>query len=86
MLGPLGEAGSNLVLTIAPSAPADRRWDVVEALASAGENTEVVEDFGSAMLRARELAGPGTVIVTGSAHTVGDARAFFENDNERSSE
>lgn len=85
MLGPLSEVGSHLVLTIAPSSPVDRRWDVAEALdASAGENTEVVEDFGSALHRARELAGPGTVIVTGSAHTVGDARAFLENDNERS--
>jgi len=69
------------VFTIAPSSPMERRWDPVEALrtCSTGSGTVVV-DFEKALPRARELAGQGTVVVTGSAHTVGDARALISND------
>ena len=41
--------------------------------------SEVVEDLGQAMDRARELAGPaGAVLVTGSLFTVGEARARLQ--------
>lgn len=74
MLAPLADAAEALVLTVAPSAPEDRRWDPREAARSTpGEGVEVVGDFGAALGRARELAGEGTVVVTGSCHTVGDA-------------
>ncbi|MCK5447090.1 MAG: hypothetical protein KAJ43_03060, partial [Gemmatimonadetes bacterium] len=75
MLAPLLAISSASVFTIAPSSPEERRWKPEEALqAAAGWPVEVEMDFGRAMKRARELAGGGTVVVTGSAHTVGDAR------------
>lgn len=75
MLPPLLTAASASVFTIAPSSPAERRWKPLEALqAATGWPVEVELDFDRAMRRARELAGRGTVVVTGSAHTVGDAR------------
>lgn len=78
MLHPLLDAGSPAVFTIAPSSPEERRWRLEQALAAvAGRSVELEPDFGRAMTRARELAGGGTVIVTGSAHTVGDARSLI---------
>jgi len=78
MLDPLVDAGSAAVFTIAPSSPEERRWRPEEALSvAAGQCVELESDFGRAMIRARELAGGGTVIVTGSAHTVGDARSLI---------
>ena len=75
MLPPLLTAASASVFTIAPSSPAERRWKPLEALQAAqGWPVEVELNFDRAMRRARELAGRGTVVVTGSAHTVGDAR------------
>lgn len=78
MFDPLLNSGSSAVFTIAPSSPEERRWRLEEALAAAaGRSVELESDFGRAMTRARELAGEGTVIVTGSAHTVGDARSLI---------
>jgi len=78
MLDPLLNVGSFAVFTIAPSSPEERRWRLEEPLAAAaGRSVELESDFGRAMTRARELAGGGTVIVTGSAHTVGDARSLI---------
>jgi dihydrofolate synthase/folylpolyglutamate synthase len=75
MLPPLLTTASASVFTIAPSSPAERRWKPLEALhAAQGWPVEVELNFDRAMRRARELAGRGTVVVTGSAHTVGDAR------------
>lgn len=75
MLAPLLASVSASVFTIAPSSPEERRWNPSEALqAATGWPVEVEVDFERAMRRARELAGRGTVVVTGSAHTVGDAR------------
>ena len=74
MLEPLLQLASAAVFTVAPSSPPSRRWDpVLAAEAVRGHRAEVVLDFGAALARARELAGEGTVVVTGSAHTVGDA-------------
>ena len=78
MLHPLLTSASASVFTIAPSSPEERRWKPSEAVqAAAGWPVEVEMDFDRALRRARELAGRGTVVVTGSAHTVGDARNFI---------
>lgn len=69
-----------LILTEAPTAPAGRSWDPGAALAAAGGVPgEVVWEFGAALAtaRARARAGEGTVLVTGSFHTVGDALALL---------
>lgn len=67
------------VLTLPPSATAERRWDptaaerAVRPLLPAGYPLLTEPDFESALARARRAAGEGTVIVTGSCYTVGDA-------------
>ena len=74
MLPPLFERADHAILTQAPTAPADRRWDPQEVVAETGSGiAEIETDFEKALDRARELAGSGTVVVTGSAHTVGSA-------------
>jgi len=80
MLPPLLGRVDAAILTQPPSAPETRRWDPQEALASlldAGHDfaVEVIPDFDAALGSARERAGTGTVVVTGSCHTVGDAMA-----------
>ncbi|MGH7552534.1 MAG: glutamate ligase domain-containing protein, partial [Longimicrobiales bacterium] len=78
MMVPLSETADAVVLTLPPTAPEDRRWDPDVVLAEVAlPRAEVVRDFGEALARAQALAarGPreGTVLVTGSFHTVGDA-------------
>ena len=75
MLPALFSRADAAVLTQPPSAPEERRWDP-RAAADAVEgltHVRVVEDFEEALKRARERAGRGTVVVTGSVHTVGSA-------------
>jgi dihydrofolate synthase/folylpolyglutamate synthase len=75
MLPPLFSRADLAVLTQPPSAPPERRWDpgaVGAGLAGAGR-IRVEEDFLAALAAAREAAGEGTVVVTGSCHTVGSA-------------
>jgi dihydrofolate synthase / folylpolyglutamate synthase len=78
MLGPLCTAADHVILTTPPTAPADRRWDpdaVLHAVSCAAAST--VPDFTQALERAHgralSAAPAGTVVVTGSFHTVGDA-------------
>ena len=70
----LAPAVDGLVLTCAPTAPADRAWSVAEAAAWCAEQGIAVraeEEFPAALAAA---AGAGrTVLVCGSFHTVGDA-------------
>ena len=75
MLPPLGALADALVLTDPPTAPPERRWDAPAAAHAAGLDHAVFEpDFTRALERAHAAAGPrGTVVVTGSFHTVGDA-------------
>jgi dihydrofolate synthase/folylpolyglutamate synthase len=75
MLPPLLSRVDAAFLTQPPSAPAERRWDPLAAADQVDAITvvRVVEDFVVAMRRAAERAGQGTVIVTGSVHTVGSA-------------
>jgi dihydrofolate synthase/folylpolyglutamate synthase len=74
MLDPVLRNATAAVLTVAPSSPVERRWDPSEARAAvSGHVAHVEPDFDRALVLARELAGSGTVVVTGSCHTVGDA-------------
>ena len=69
------------VLTDAPTAPASRAWHVEEAVAFArAEGLDAIreDDFDAAITRATALGG--TVLVTGSFHTVGDAMARLQVD------
>jgi dihydrofolate synthase/folylpolyglutamate synthase len=75
MLPPLFSRVDLAVLTQPPSAPLERRWDpraVGEAVGGVG-SLRVEEDFLTALSAARGAAGEGTVVVTGSCHTVGSA-------------
>ena len=75
MLPPLFSRLDRAVLTQPPSAPPERRWDPGEAAVSVADVTHVhlEPDFVRAIERARADARGGTVIVTGSVHTVGSA-------------
>lgn len=74
MLAPLYGIADAAVLTLPPTAPEQRRWDPEAVLrAVPSPKAEVEEDFAAALGRARQLANGGTVVVTGSFHTVGDA-------------
>ncbi len=79
MLPPLLGRVDRAVLTQPPSAPETRRWDPAEALAAVGADSgelcpvTVEARFATALDQARRAAGSGTVVVTGSCHTVGDA-------------
>lgn len=84
MLAPLHGAVDRVILTEPPTAPAERRWDPSSALAAAPSDRASIEgDFTKALIQARVLAlggeggdpsgGAGSVLVTGSFHTVGDA-------------
>jgi dihydrofolate synthase / folylpolyglutamate synthase len=77
MLGPLCAVSDDVILTTPPTAPADRRWDpdaVLNAVACPAART--VPDFTHALEQAHHAVtggSAGTVLVTGSFHTVGDA-------------
>ena len=79
MIRTLATVASRIVLTMAPTAPASRAWDLEDALAFArgiGVEADAVADFDAALARAR--SSDGTVVVTGSFHTVGDAMALLQ--------
>jgi len=75
LLGPLAAQADALILTQPPSAPVERRWNprAVAREAGLGPSVTVQEDFVAALESARAAARGGTVLVTGSNHTVGDA-------------
>jgi dihydrofolate synthase / folylpolyglutamate synthase len=74
-LSPLLARADAAVFTVPPSAPEGRRWDPAAAAAALGGGVPVraVPDFSAALSRASTLAPHGTLLVTGSVHTVGDA-------------
>ncbi len=86
MLPPLFGLADATILTIPPTAPRSRTWDPQHAVTfAAGAAVSVVTDFNAALESAHNRAGRGTVLVTGSFHTVGDAlislnRAPFGSD------
>jgi dihydrofolate synthase / folylpolyglutamate synthase len=77
MLPPLFELGDTVVLTVPPTAPPNRVWDpdrVTREVNAAGVLVE--QDFGRAIAAVEAASAPGgTILVTGSFHTVGDALA-----------
>ncbi|HUE77331.1 MAG TPA: folylpolyglutamate synthase/dihydrofolate synthase family protein [Longimicrobiales bacterium] len=75
MLPPLFDIADTVILAEPPSAPAERRWDPEAALSSIGGTrpARVVRPFAAAVREASEAAAGGTVLCTGSVHTVGDA-------------
>jgi len=73
MLTALGGVADRLWLTDAPSAPSDRAWDLPAAAAVLGPRATVERDLDRALDAAARAAG--TILVTGSFHTVGDAMA-----------
>lgn len=77
MLPPLLSRADAAVLTVAPSSPEARRWDPADAEARIGAPPaipiRVIPDFAAAIRRAETMAPHGTILVTGSVHTVGDA-------------
>lgn len=74
MLRPLAGITDHLVLTLPPTAPSERRWDPVAVLTEAPvPHARAESDFIRALETAHSLAAGGTVLVTGSFHTVGDA-------------
>lgn len=76
MLPPLFDIADDAILTIPPTAPAGRVWSPEEAIAAVpGANARVIADFDAALAAASAAAQGGTVLVTGSFHTVGDALA-----------
>jgi dihydrofolate synthase/folylpolyglutamate synthase len=76
MLPPIFGMAKEAVLTQPPSVPPDRRWDPLEAAGAvkARPDLHILQRFDEAVKVARSIAGKeGTVVVTGSHHTVGDA-------------
>jgi dihydrofolate synthase/folylpolyglutamate synthase len=74
ILTALSASVDHFVLTSAPTAPESRAWRPEDAVTFArdhGWSADVEHDFARALARG-ESAG-GTVLVTGSFHTVGDA-------------
>ena len=74
MIDELATIVDRFILTEAPTAPGSRAWSVSDAYAytiERGFSATAVADFQKA-LRLADDAG-GTVVVTGSFHTVGDA-------------
>jgi dihydrofolate synthase / folylpolyglutamate synthase len=74
MLDVLAPEVDQFVLTNAPSAPASRAWSLDTAAAYAGSKgyaAVALPSFDDAL--ARVNTREGTVLVTGSFHTVGDA-------------
>ncbi len=79
MLDSLAPAVTEFVLTDAPTAPASRSWNLGEAVEYAkarGYAVRGVSRFDEA-LTVVERSG-GTILVTGSFHTVGDAMARLQ--------
>lgn len=75
MLPPLTDAVDLAVFTTPVSAPPGRAWDpaVVAAAVRDGTPIHVTPDFRSALEQVRSEGRGGTVLVTGSCYTVGDA-------------
>jgi dihydrofolate synthase/folylpolyglutamate synthase len=80
MLPPLLARADAAILTTAPTAPEGRRWDPEHAAQSLDAKIpiRVIPDLASALMRAETMAPYGTVLVTGSVHTVGDSLAALE--------
>lgn len=75
----LAPAVDRFVFTNAPSAPPERRWDPAEALAFAkAQGFDAALEPNMEVALARGEPDSGTVLVTGSFHTVGDAMSRLQ--------
>ncbi|HXN76333.1 MAG TPA: hypothetical protein VN876_06840, partial [Gemmatimonadaceae bacterium] len=75
----LAPAVDRFLFTNAPSAPAERRWDPAEAQSFAkaqGLESDLVPDMDRALARGENQSG--TLLITGSFHTVGDAMSRLQ--------
>lgn len=78
MLAALAGIADRIVLTSPPSAPPHRRWDpVVASGALPPGSAVVVPELADALEFARAGVREGTILVTGSFHTVGDAMSLL---------
>jgi dihydrofolate synthase / folylpolyglutamate synthase len=82
MLPPLVDTSDAVILTIPFSAPASRVWDPVEVAVWLEDRpgvppVRIIPSLADAVSRASTLAPHGSVVVTGSFHTVGDAMAVL---------
>jgi dihydrofolate synthase/folylpolyglutamate synthase len=82
MLERLAHDMDAIILTQPPSAPDSRRWDIEKArdclLHRSNMDVRIIESLDEALDLGRELCGHGTVVVTGSTYTVGDARTLMQ--------
>jgi len=79
MLDVLAPVVTRFILTDAPTAPTSRAWQLEEAVAYARARRYAVQgepNFDEALALAEREAG--TIVVTGSFHTVGDAMARLQ--------
>jgi dihydrofolate synthase/folylpolyglutamate synthase len=79
MVDRLAPVVDDLILTMPPTAPANRRWDPAAAAEYAntlGANVSAVPDLAEALALAGDRGS--TVLVTGSFHTVGDAMSCLQ--------
>lgn len=79
ILRELAPAVDRFIITNAPSAPPERRWDPAAAHAFAlgeGLAADLEPDLDTAIVRSQKRCG--TVIVTGSFHTVGDVMSRLQ--------
>jgi dihydrofolate synthase/folylpolyglutamate synthase len=76
MIDALADVVDRFILTDAPTAPHSRAWSLPEVASfveARGYDARIEADFGAAVDQA--VASDGTVLITGSFHTVGDAMA-----------
>jgi dihydrofolate synthase/folylpolyglutamate synthase len=79
MMTTLSRVVTRFILTMASTAPASRAWDLDEAVVFAraqGLDARMIANFDAALDAAQQHAG--TILVTGSFHTVGDAMARLQ--------
>jgi dihydrofolate synthase/folylpolyglutamate synthase len=79
MIRVLRPIAQRFIVTMAPTAPASRAWNLDEVMtfaAAEGVIAESIANFDSALVRARDVGQ--TVLITGSFHTVGDAMARLQ--------
>jgi dihydrofolate synthase/folylpolyglutamate synthase len=75
----LAPAVDRFLFTIAPSAPPERKWDPAEAQSfakSQGFEADLEPDLDAALARGEKQSG--TLLITGSFHTVGDAMSRLQ--------
>lgn len=80
MIESIGSVASEIIATMPPSAPPERRWnleDVARFAREAGIELRTISDFDEALHLATADTSQ-TTLITGSFHTVGDAMSRLE--------